>query len=311
MHSDKIIVKRSRIDKRGIFARREFKKGQTLFTVQGPVIKFDTKSNWRRGPCWLNVGHEAWVVARPDSPWIFINHSCEPNSILKKGNRVVAIEDILPGEEITIDYSFTESQEGWRMSCKCNSDECRKVIKGIQSLPVELFYKHHDEIVPFLRAEYLKQKVEFKKHGNTYLTVAKHPLKKGELIWKVEGPTITYDKPPHYRLGFRWLGIGKNRWLIPYEQDPWNFMPHSCEPNVGLINNSEVVALKNIAPGEQLFIDDSITEADPRWKIKCKCGAKTCRDVVRSIQYLPEELYKKYLPYIPKYFQEVYEKQSK
>ena len=57
----------------------------------------------------------------------FINHSCEPNAdvVMIDGLLVVyALREILPGEEITVDYlnSFDED----RTVCQCRSASCRK-----------------------------------------------------------------------------------------------------------------------------------------------------------------------------------------
>ncbi len=44
------------------------------------------------------------------------------------------------------------------------------------------------------------------------------------------------------------------------------------------------------------------------WKLdkKCKCGSENCRGKIKSIQFLPKEIFHSYIPHIPKYFQKVY-----
>ena len=80
---------------------------------------------------------------------------------------------------------------------------------------------------------------------------------------------------------------------------------HSCQPNIGIAGKNKIVALCKIRRGAELTIDDSTTEADLRWHKKCSCGAKSCRGLVRSVQFLPEEIYKKCLPYVSDYIQKV------
>src|SRR3989344_5308661 len=63
---------------------------------------------------------------------------------------------------------------------------------------------------------------------------------------------------------------------------------------------------RNKKEGEEITIDYSIIEGDDMWKMKCNCGEKNCRKIIRSIQYLPTRTFKKYLPYIPTYFKKVY-----
>ena len=57
----------------------------------------------------------------------FINHSCEPNCIFEKWQReglpiikVVALQDIDAGTELTVDYHW-----GPEFECFCNSSKCR------------------------------------------------------------------------------------------------------------------------------------------------------------------------------------------
>ena len=155
----------------------------------------------------------------------------------------------------------------------------------------------------------MAQKVyEDKMNNGKNALFAKEKIKKGEIVFKVKGPIIHYPKPPKSEIGFRWLGIEKNTWLIPKRDNPWYVMCHSCEPNVGLQNRTNVVAMRTIFPHQEITIDDSITEADLNWKVTCSCHSKNCRKEIRSIQYLPQKLYKKYQPFIPKFFQNTYKK---
>lgn len=74
--------------------------------------------------------------------WKYINHSCKPNlkvvitGSLNRRNSVelIAIREILPNEELTIDYSTTQT-ESWQMICLCSSKKCRDVIGPVYTLP--------------------------------------------------------------------------------------------------------------------------------------------------------------------------------
>jgi len=305
-----ISIKSSPIAGRGIFAEKNFKMGEIIFLVQGATIKYPFLPDWRIGQDWLNIGPNIWKIAYRDNPWSFINHSCEPNSGLLEKTKVVATSPIAIGEEITIDYSCTEaSSSRWKMKCKCASPQCRKTIRTIQFLPENLFKKYQKYIPSFLQKEHLAQKVYEGNTGTgTQTLFAKEKIKKGEILFTVKGPLIHYSKAPHSKIGFRWLGIRKNTWMIPQRENPWRVMRHSCNPNVGLKGQRKAVAMRTIYPHEEIKIDDSITEADPNWKVKCHCESLHCRKEIRSIQYLPKKLFNKYKPFIPKSFQEVYRK---
>lgn len=73
-----------------------------------------------------------------------INHSCSPNSGIKihgKKAILIAIRNIKKNEEITCDYS-TITNDNWKMKCRCESKNCRKVIKKFKTLPKRLQNKY-------------------------------------------------------------------------------------------------------------------------------------------------------------------------
>lgn len=61
-----------------------------------------------------------------------LNHSCEPNAGFRGPIHVVALRDIQPGEQITIDYAtcVSSSLEAFRMECVCGAASCRGVVTG-------------------------------------------------------------------------------------------------------------------------------------------------------------------------------------
>jgi hypothetical protein len=305
-----ILIKKSDIQGKGVFAEKYFKKDEKILAVKGPVIFYPTSPDKRIGQDWLNVGFNKWKIAPYSSPWNFLNHSCKPNAGLKGSSVVIATRPIKKGDEITLDYSFTESYQAWSMNCRCGLPECRKTIRSIQFLPDNTFNKHKEYTSNFLRKEYYKQKVYAYKDKNVSMIKAKRLIKKGELIFTVDGPTIKYTRTPDYRIGYKWLAVGKNVWLIPKRCNPWFSMQHSCNPNSGLLGKNKVIALRNIHAEEEITLDDSITETDPKWKRKCSCGSKKCRKIIRSVQFLPKNIFYKYYPYISSFSKQTYKQNN-
>lgn len=310
---NKVEVRFSPIHGKGIFAVRPFKKGEAVFVVRGPIISYKEEPDWRIGADWLQVGCAKWKIAYKNNPWIYINHSCNPNVGLCGNNTVVALRQIKKGEEILIDYSFTEaSTNGWKMKCRCGDNNCRHIIRSIQFLPLDIYQKYQRYIPLFLKKEYKKCKVYVRELGNdTTALFARQDINKNDTVFVVKGPVIKYSRPPHPHIGYKWLGLGKNLWMVPERNNFWTFFRHSCSPNVGLKKRTHVVAMRNIKIGEEITIDDAITELDMQWKRKCSCGSKNCRKIIRSIQFLPTSLFQRYLPYIPTVFQEAYKKFNK
>lgn len=136
-------------------------------------------------------------------------------------------------------------------------------------------------------------------------------IKKGELIRYVKGKIKLFvpKNEKDSQVGPNWIGIGKNKWIDP--DYPHQYLNHSCEPNSGIKGKVAMMATKNIKEGEEITVDYSIIEGDEMWQMPCNCGSKKCRKIIKSIQYLPQKTFKKYLPFIPTYFKNLYEKTNK
>ena len=136
--------------------------------------------------------------------------------------------------------------------------------------------------------------------------MAGEDIKKGELIRYIKGDVkFKINKGKKDSLSNpNWVGIGENQWIDP--EKPYKFLNHSCNPSAGVKGKVSMYAIRDIKEGEEITIDYSTIEADQLWEMPCSCGANNCRKIVKSIQYLPENYFKKYLPFVPRYFQKVY-----
>lgn len=140
---------------------------------------------------------------------------------------------------------------------------------------------------------------------------ARKDIKRGETVFIAKGKMMKLDLKTKEEAMSNpdMIGINKNTWLDP--SLIWGaYINHSCDPTVGIKGTVTFVALRDIKKGEEITFDYSISE-DTLWEMQCNCGAKNCRKVIRGIQYLPEEIFNKYMPFIPVYFQKVYLKQNK
>lgn len=80
----------------------------------------------------------------------FWNHSCNPNSWPFDSNTWTALRDILPNEEITVDYA-TFDRDLYREieNCNCKSVNCRKKITCKDYLIKELQEKYKNHLLKF------------------------------------------------------------------------------------------------------------------------------------------------------------------
>lgn len=126
MHKD-VIVKKSIIEGKGVFAARDFKKGEIVLRwnvshilTQEEVEKLS--ENEKR-----YIAHLNGISILMQPPERYVNHSCEANTYAHDFCDV-AKTDIRIGEEITTDYAETVDP-GLNIVCKCGSKDCRKIIR--------------------------------------------------------------------------------------------------------------------------------------------------------------------------------------
>ncbi|MCH8827520.1 MAG: SET domain-containing protein-lysine N-methyltransferase [Chloroflexi bacterium] len=91
-------------------------------------------------------------VDGPESPDELINHSCDPNVWPVDSITFVARRDVLPGEELTVDYA-TFSEPGWVAPwlCECGASLCRRGITGRDYRLHDLRERYGDHWTPYVR----------------------------------------------------------------------------------------------------------------------------------------------------------------
>ena len=74
------------------------------------------------------------------------------------------------------------------------------------------------------------------------------------------------------------------------------FLNHSCEPNVGFAGNIVLVAMRDIAPGEELTTDYALFD-DNDEVMRCHCGSTFCRGTITGRDWQRPDLQRRYGPY--------------
>ena len=119
-----VIVKQSKIHGDGIFAARDFQKGEVVLRWKPkyiPVSEIDTLTEEEKHYSY-NVGGKVAIMQEPER---FVNHSCDNNTSAVDGCDV-ALRDIKTGEEITANYNNDGMVE---FNCDCGADHCRNTIR--------------------------------------------------------------------------------------------------------------------------------------------------------------------------------------
>ena len=88
----------------------------------------------------LQIGPNEYIDSQ--EPGVLVNHACFPNAGIRNDRFLMAIQDILPGQEIFFDYSTTMDEDNWTLECKCGSPNCRHIIKDFRYLPIDVQRKY-------------------------------------------------------------------------------------------------------------------------------------------------------------------------
>ena len=130
---------------KGCFANANIKKGETISFLEGEEISGEEfERRYIEGRVRLDdplqISQSNYIELC--TPYIYFNHSCNPNSGVRGKNELVAIQNIMPGEEIFYDYSAVSWDDrwariygAWTMKCECDEEDCRKVIGDFPTIP--------------------------------------------------------------------------------------------------------------------------------------------------------------------------------
>lgn len=132
-------------------------------------------------------------------------------------------------------------------------------------------------------------------------------IKRNEKIFRFSNNLIYINHKPgcHCKICCRCINLHENYWLYPKDSPLGWSLNHSCNANA-YIKGREIFALKNIKKNEETTIDYSTTNVDEKWKMYCHCKTKKCRKIIRSIQFLPRRLFKKFKGKMPKFIERNY-----
>ena len=126
-------IKKSKIDKNGLYANCDIKKGTKIIEYKGKIISVkksaeDPKFDNGKAIYLFNInkrldldGDFKFNTAR------LINHSCNPNcEVFGTGLKiwVYAMKNIKKGDELSYDYGFSFDEDYKQFPCRCGSNNC-------------------------------------------------------------------------------------------------------------------------------------------------------------------------------------------
>jgi SET domain-containing protein len=119
-----ILISDSKINGKGVFANRDFKKGEIILKWKPTKLKKSEISKFDKRYILIDDKGQYYLMNPPER---YINHSCSPNCYTEVDNqRDITLRNIKKGEEITTTYSKDPFNE--KMKCNCGSENCKGLI---------------------------------------------------------------------------------------------------------------------------------------------------------------------------------------
>ena len=142
--------------------------------------------------------------------------------------------------------------------------------------------------------------------GKGWGSFATEPIPAGTTVaafggWIVSRETLsTFNED---RQG-RSIQVDNDLYLVSDETpEPGDMLNHSCEPSCGLVGATLLVAMRDIAAGEEFTFDYATCDSSDYDEFECLCGEPTCRGVVTGLDWTKPELQAKYTGWFSPYLQ--------
>jgi uncharacterized protein len=136
--------------------------------------------------------------------------------------------------------------------------------------------------------------------------IAVAPIAKDEIVAIKGGhlvDTATLDALPE-RLRNSDVQVADGFHLVALDEAEYEpvmlFINHSCEPNVGFAGNIVLVAMRDVAAGEELTTDYALFD-DADDPMTCNCGRPSCRGTISGRDWQLPELQRRYGGYFSTY----------
>lgn len=136
---------------KGLFATRDIARGVVVCRVAGKEINFQqTVLMKEKESHALQIDFDKYIIC--EDPFLYTNHSCDPNCGVNTNMDMITLRDVRGGEELFWDYSTSMLERHWTMPCACGEKACRKIVTDFDLLPagVQMKYMQLKIVFPFI-----------------------------------------------------------------------------------------------------------------------------------------------------------------
>lgn len=134
-------------------------------------------------------------------------------------------------------------------------------------------------------------------------TFAHRPFAKGEVLAVFGGDVVDYARllARPFEDRSNCVQVSESLYLVPNPVGPGDRMNHSCDPNAGMQGQIALVALRDIAPGEEICFDYAMTDSSDYDEFECACRSPRCRGRITGRDWTLPELRERYRGYFSTY----------
>ncbi len=136
---------------KGLFALRKIPANTVVCKITGQeFFFFDTLKLGERESHAMQIDVDKYILC--DSPFLYSNHSCEPNCAVNENVEFYTLTEVEKDQELLWDYSTSMLERHWTMRCACDAKNCRKLITDFDLLPpsIQQNYIRKKLVLPFI-----------------------------------------------------------------------------------------------------------------------------------------------------------------
>jgi hypothetical protein len=140
--------------------------------------------------------------------------------------------------------------------------------------------------------------------GKGWGSYATAPIPAGTTVAGFGGymvPRAVLDTLSHERAG-RSIQVDDDLYLLSAaEPEPGDMLNHSCDPTCALLGATVLVALRDIAPDEELTFDYATCDGSDYDEFTCLCRTPACRGTVTGADWRLPDLHARYAGWFSPY----------
>ena len=146
--------------------------------------------------------------------------------------------------------------------------------------------------------------------------IADRPISWGEIVWALDrnvpiwslSDVELWPRERQEEFDKYSFQCGEDRFALTDGAE--RYMNHSCDPNTWWMDDTTLVACRDIQVSEEVTYDYTTCDIARQYTRSCNCGSKYCRKTITNNDYLDAEWQRKHGTHLPSFVLRAIEKQK-